>query len=86
MILDFYGCYLSGEAKQQVLNVQQVLTVARKAFRLFKSVNHISNVVRIASSQSNVQDENMKLVLRYIDILEQTFWVNSFFYLVMFYI
>jgi len=75
MILDYHSQALSAEALDTIGRVQSFAQTARKAFRIFKSVNHIANLIRIANSGLQGTTDAVHMLLKCVDFLEQTFWV-----------
>ncbi len=74
MLLAFYKNVLPESVICTLSNMRTVSTSARKAFRMLKSVNHVTNIMNIA--EEDVALDNQQLILNLIKVLEQVFWVS----------
>ena len=75
--LDIPNGGLSDGGKETLSLVMQTSSIARKAFRLLKSITHISNAVKIATTKDkNISEGDIESIA---DFLQQCMWVSNLY-------
>ena len=76
MLLDFYGNKLNPDTSKGLSNARDAATISRKAFRLFKSLSCIANILRMLGSDPNYRNSSDPGVV-ICRMLEETFYVRG---------
>mmetsp|Transcript_31785 Transcript_31785/g.68463 ORF Transcript_31785/g.68463 Transcript_31785/m.68463 type:complete len:282 (-) Transcript_31785:95-940(-) len=77
MLLGFYANQFSQEVVECLRITQRTASTSRKAFWLFKSVNHVSTVIELLENYSYAADEGLA---DFLDILEQLAVIVYYWY------
>ena len=75
--LDIPNGGLTDRGKETLNLVMNTSSIARKAFRLLKSLTHISNALKIASSRERSLSEGD--IESIVDFLQQCMWASCIF-------
>ena len=73
MLLDFYGTSLSEESLTALRRSGDIARMSRKAFRILKSLNSVSALMRIMNFDIDTSDQEPSVLI--LKMLEELFYV-----------